>query len=132
MEQGEQRAPERTSVVLGVALALVALAGLAWVLATQRTGALDAREVHAQWFEPHDLPLGLELAEAQRLPRGDVVLRLALAGAEPEAPRIEPPAEVPPDPPPFDWSQVPVGSADTPPREVLIVELPLEEAAADL
>jgi hypothetical protein len=126
--------------VLGAAGAIVLLGALLWTLVAQRAVELDAGAVRAEWFEPAELPFGLELAEAHRLARGDRVLRLERRDAEPEPPRAEPPKpeEAPPGPGEgggmrmFDWSKVPVGSPGTPPREVAILELPLADAAKDL
>lgn len=125
--------PERVGRVLGVAGALVALLGAVYVLATQTTRAVDARETLAAWFEPRELPGGLTLAEAQVLPRGDRTVRLARSDAQPEPARnaAEESAETPQSER-FDWSSVRVGPSDTVPREVLVVELPLELAADEL
>jgi hypothetical protein len=141
---------ERTSVVLGVVLALAGLGGLVWVMVDQPTRTLAAGELAARWFGAAGPPLGLVVAEAQRLPRGDVVLRLEDPAAPEEPPRneptpgdaapadppqegaVEPPSKAGPDEPPFDWSKVPVGPAGALPREVLLVDLPPAEAAADL
>jgi hypothetical protein len=133
MDAGEKSGGERTSVVLGISLVIVLLAGLVWTIATQRTHALDAEQLFGQWFEARELPMQLVPVEAQVLPRGDRVLCLERRQAAAEAPLVTPPAEPPkPDAPPFDWSKVPIGEARSAPREVLIAELPLKDAAADL
>jgi hypothetical protein len=128
---GSTARPESTRVVLWVTLAVCALAGAIYTMATQTTHALEARAELARWFELRDLPAGFELCDAQRLPRGDVTVRFELTGAGVEAPRV-PVVEVEGPKQPFDWSTVAVGESGTEPREVLIAELPLASADDEL
>jgi hypothetical protein len=115
------------------ALSLLVLGGLAWALATASTHAVDARETLERWFDVRELPEGLVIAEAQVLPRGDVAVRLERPGAAPEAPRAEAPADTGASKfEPYDWSSVPIGPPDSAPLEVVIVELPIAQAAADI
>jgi hypothetical protein len=129
---------ERTRVVLGAVAALALLAGAAWWMAAPRAHSLDAPTTYAAWFEPRELPFGLRAAQAEKLARGDVLLRFEREGLEPEAPRVTPPEPAePPKPgggemPQFDWSKVDWGTAGQPPREVVIASLPLTHAKADL
>lgn len=122
------------SLVLGACAVLLLAGVLVLTLVTQRTGSVDASERLAAWFDARELPAGLALAGAEVLPRGDVALRIELSPAPEEAPRVVMTEEQPPEGQrePFDWSKVPVGEPDTLPREVLVVELPLQYAAGEL
>lgn len=132
-------APERSSVVLAVAAALVALAAAVVWMVRQRADSLDAAAVFAERFEAGALPFGLEVTQAERLARGDVVLHLARPDAPAEAERAKatsgdaaskPAGEG--ERPRFDWSKVDYGQPGAPPREVVIADLPLVHASADL
>src|SRR5688500_19066644 len=83
-------AGERITVVLGAKAALVLLEALAWTLATQRSASVDAAALKDEWFQPAELPFGLEVAEAHELARGDRVLRLERRDAKPEPPLVPP------------------------------------------
>ncbi len=127
---------ERTRVVLGAALVLALLAGTVWWMATSRAASLDATTTYAAWFEPRDLPFGLRAVQAEKLARGDVLLRFEREGLDPEPPRATPvetekPAEGG-ERPRFDWSKVDWGVPGEPPREVVIASLPVTHAKADL
>lgn len=153
--------PVRAGLVLACTAGFVLLAGAVGLLATQSTRAVDPQATLAQWFEVGELPAGLEPVEAQVLARGDVVVRLehellhcpdpdcdssgdcehfaparegrSVTSPDPygeEAPRNEP--EEGKESEPFDWSTVPMGAAGSAPREVIVAEIPLEHARAEL
>lgn len=122
--------PVRAGLVLACTAGFVLLAGAVGLLATQSTRAADPQATLEQWFEVGELPAGFKLVEAQVLARGDVVVRIERDGAGEEAPRNTP--EEGKDFEPFDWSTVPVGAADTAPRELIVAEIPLEHARAEL
>lgn len=122
---------ERAGVVWGVVLAIALLGVLAFTMSKQETRAADAQVVLSEWFESARLPDDMVIAEASVMPRGDVAVRWTRAALEDESPRIV----VEGEPKPFetfDWSSVPVGAADTFPREVLIAEISREHAADEL
>ena len=120
--------------ILGAAAALIALLVFVYVIATQSTRSVNAAELYAQWFEPHELTYGLVAAEGAVLPRGDVTLRFETVPRVDEAPRIEPAKSLDatkPAPAP-EWAKLAIGAANTPPRDVLIARLPLALAAKEL
>lgn len=123
----------RSRTVWAAALALGLVAALGWVLASQETRALDGEVTLRSWFEVGDLPDGLSIAEASVLPRGDlaVVLMRADAGEEPSRNEVTE-ADSSGEWAPFDWSKVPSSPAGSAPREVLLAELKLEHASAEL
>ncbi len=128
---------ERSSLsaraVLVTALALVVLASMVWLLGTQTTRAIEGDARLREWFEWAELPAGMQIAEAYELPRGDLVVRLAREEAGEEAPRIEAPELAASSMfEPYDWSKVPSAPTGSAPREVLVVELPLDRASSEL
>ncbi|MBM3987535.1 MAG: hypothetical protein FJ294_06215 [Planctomycetes bacterium] len=124
----------RARTVWIAALALVALAVLGWVLATQETRALDGQATLNEWFDARELPDGLAVSEAGILPRGDRAVLLARPDAEEEPPRNQVPEDEDDESDwvPFDWSKVTSGAVGATPREVLVAELKLEHASAEL
>lgn len=126
--------PARASQVLVAAAALVVLGGAAWWMTISRARSLAPLEAFEARFEPRELPWGLRVVQAEQLSRGDVVLRLEREGLEPEPERAKPvePSKPGVDGKRFDWSKVDYGAPGAPPREVVIAELPLEHAKADL
>ncbi|MFM7299219.1 MAG: hypothetical protein ACKO4Q_18585 [Planctomycetota bacterium] len=123
----------RARTVWIAALALASLAALGWVLATQETRPLDGQATLEAWFDARELPDGLAVTEASVLPRGDRAIVLARADAGEEPSRNEAPeGGGESNWAPFDWSKVASGPAGSAPREVLIAELQLEHASAEL
>lgn len=119
--------------VILAALSLVVLASMAWLLGTQTTRDIDGDAQLRAWFELGELPVGVRIAEAHELPRGDLVVRLERTEAGEEPPRVEAPEE--PESKmfePYDWSQVSSSPSGSAPREVLIVGLPLDRARSEL
>jgi hypothetical protein len=131
MERTPSPLSARAVLLTGVALGLLGVA--VWLLGTQTTRSLDGAEQLRRWFSLDELPAGVRIAEACSLPRGDVVVRFGWDDAGEEAPRIDPP-EIPTDSmfDPYDWSKAPSAPAGSAPREVLVVELPLDRASAEL
>ena len=85
---------EHTGGVLGTALGLLVLAALLATLVTRFVGgSVDGAERLAALFGESTPPFGLELAEAARLPTGDVIVRL-VPPAEREAADPMDPVEV--------------------------------------
>jgi hypothetical protein len=124
----------RARTVLFAACALVSLAALGWVLATQSTGGIDGDARLGEWFDVRPLPDGLAVSEASVLPRGDLAVVLSRADSGEEPPRNEVPEgqDGAGDWAPFDWSKVPSGAVGTAPREVLVVEIAPQHASAEL
>lgn len=122
-----------TTNVLGFATAAVVLGVLVWVIATQRTRAVDAHERLSAWFDVKALPFGLEPVEAAVMPRGDELLRLSNPNAPAETPRntVEPPKEGEPRKP-IDWAKIPTGAEGSAPIEVVITRIPLAAAPSEL
>jgi hypothetical protein len=91
MTAGEQR--ERTGCVLGTSFGLLALLGLiAFLVKGFLGGPVDGQARLDQLFGQQPPPFGLRLADARRLPTGDVFLRLA--SPEGSAPASGEPIEV--------------------------------------
>jgi hypothetical protein len=132
-------AHETTRGVLLGALGVAVLAGaLVWTL-REAPRTSEPQAAFEAWFEPRDLPFGLQPVEAQELVRGDWVLRLERADLAPEPPRAESSSDAgedsddkSKDKPRFDWSKVDYGTPGAPPREVVIARLELEVARDEL
>lgn len=127
--------PERTSAsrVLLAALVIGVLALAVWVMATQSTRATDGTQLLNAWFELREIPAGYTVAEAAVLPRGDELVRLALAGRAEETPKNVVAAPKPGEKPERrDWSKLAVGVADTQPLEIVITCIPVRSARGEL
>jgi hypothetical protein len=130
------RRPESLSGVLGVGAVILVVLATGLSLLSRRTRALDPEATLASWFEPAELPFGLQPVAAARQADGEVLLRLADPAVAPEPEPIAPkkaekPAPGAP-PPRFDWSAIQVGAADTPPSEGYFVTWPLAAARGRL
>ena len=115
--------------VVGVAFGLLLIAALGAMVATQKAGPLDARELVASSFEVGELPFDLELAGGASLAGGEKLAVFRVPGLE-EAPRIELPEhlrerdEDDEDANEYDWEEVVEGEAGSPPVEVHLVWYP--------
>ena len=139
-ERGGRR--EHWSGVVGVSLGLVLLVGLVLTVQLQRAGAVDGSRLLSEWFEVGELPYGLVVDDAARLPdelpgrelfagRRRVV-RLVRADAPEEAPRKEPARREDGELERVDWARIESGPADQPPIEVLVIQYPGHEASSQL
>ena len=81
--EGSPAEPKRESIagVLGVAIGLILLLACGFTLFSGRTGSVDGAEKLSAYFEG-EVPFGLELEEAAKLPGGEIVVRLETVGAE--------------------------------------------------
>lgn len=122
-------APSR---IMGVALGLLLLGGLAAMLYLREESAIDPDAVLAELFERRDLPEGLEVARAARLASGEQLVRIVAPDAPPEAPKaqVDPVAEQ--EGPGIDWLHLPEGPAGTLPVELMLVRYPPERAKGEL
>ena len=85
---------EHTGGILGTTIGLVVLAGLLLMLGKRFAGgSVDGAERLVQLFGESAPPFGLELAEAARLPTGDLIVRL-VPPADREAANPAEPVEV--------------------------------------
>ena len=123
----EQAVPrEHTGGVLGIALGLGVLAGTLALLLQLGLfqlggGRIDGAARVAELFRDGRTPFDLELAEAVRLPGGEVLVRLERPGAEPSSG-----AEL------ASGSAAPGDGTSAKPREVVLVEYSSPAAAAAL
>lgn len=123
----------RTTHVLGALSALTLLVASLWWMATPRAHSLEPREAFEERFASSELPAGWQIAQAQVLARGDVVLEFEREGLAPEPPKIEAPKRAEgSEPSRFDWSRVEWGRPGAAPREIALIDLPLHSAKDDL
>jgi hypothetical protein len=115
---------EVRSGVLGVGMGFALLVALGFWLFRQHAQPRDGVELLAEWFQDAELPFGLEVQEAAELMDGEELVKLARASAPVEEPRKSPTAKSPTDGATIRWEELPQGSPDQPPREVVLAHFP--------
>lgn len=121
--------------MLGAAAALLALGGAVWWMSRPRAISLTRTESVDAWFTQHEMPFGFAFAQAERLARGDEVVRFERGDLSDEASKAAPVELSDAERmklPRFDWSKVDYGEPGQPPREFVVARLPLERAKGDL
>lgn len=106
------------TIVAGAAL-LVLLAFLGAFLVFRRTESIDGRAALVEAFGASELPAGLEVVNAKKLPSGARLVVLRVPGAVPEpAQTASAPNAAEKDAPKFDWTKVPLGDEGALPSEI--------------
>lgn len=135
MSEGAKR-PESIAGALGVGAVIVIALATGLSILGRRARVLDPAATFAGWFQPTELPFGLEPIEAARQADGKVSLRLAdpAVAPEPEPEPLEPPPEPEEGSPPprYDWSAIAIGPEGAPPSEGLLVTWPIAAARPQL
>jgi hypothetical protein len=120
------------------ALGLAAIGGAAGLLFASRPGIVDGAEQLATTFDLGALPFDLRIANAARLPTGELTVILEPPDLKAEAPppppvpesKSKPGAEEEPPVKRFDWSKIALGEKGSPPRQVVLAWFP--EATAEI
>lgn len=118
------RAPSGAALVW-IALGLMALAGVAAWLLLGTGGPIDGRAQMTAVFGAADLPSGLAISSATKMPSAGSIVVYERAGAAPDAP--PPPApEMSMDGggPRTDWAKVEIPAASGPPRQASFLFAP--------